>query len=282
MKKYICFIFVLSLLFYSCNKIDGDERFEDYVLEVGNKIILVEDFTGQKCVNCPDAASILSRLNGITSNHLIIVSMHAGGFSMGTPLFNAIANEYMTSLNLKNNPSVSIDKIINIDGNSNTWPDPIIERVKLNSVCDISTILSYNEVAKKLSAVSDIHFVDNVGEKLGVQYYILRDGIISPQLGSDGKTIPDYEHNHVFSGTLYTDKWGEALVGESDDNTYKKGNIYKSNKTPEFELKSDWDPSKISVVTFVFRYSGNEASPIGEVLQANIVKLVDNQSETAE
>lgn len=278
MKKI--FIILLSVLFYSCNKLEGDERFEDYVLEVGNKMILVEDFTGQKCVNCPDAASMLSRLNGITSDHLIIVSMHAGGFSIGTPLFNTIANDYMTSLNLKINPSVSIDRTINIDGNSNTWPDPIIERARLNSVCDISTVLSYNATTKKLSAVSDIHFVDDVTDKLGVQYYILRDGVISWQAVHDG-TIPDYEHNHVFSGTLYADKWGESLTGESD-NTYKKGNIYKSMKTPDFELKGDWDPSKVSVVTFVFRYSGNEKSPIGEVLQANIVKLVDGKAETVE
>lgn len=281
MKKIIYLISVLCLFFYSCDKLEGDERFGDYNFEVGNKIILVEDFTGQKCVNCPGAALILSNLNKAAQGHLVIVSMHAGGFAYKTPLEHQTAVDYMNALGLKNNPSVSIDRQVNIDGAANTWSEPIIEKVKLNAVCDINTVLSYNASNRKLSAESDIEFVDAVGERLGIQYYVLRDGVISFQLMSNGEAIYDYEHNHVFSGTLYTDKWGEALVGESD-NTYKKGGIYKSKKTPEFELMSDWDPSKISVVSFVFRYSGNEASPIGEVLQANIVKLVDFMSETEE
>lgn len=272
MKKLLYLLSASFILFSSCEKLDGEERFDDYTLEVGDKYVLVEDFTGQRCVNCPDAALMLSNLNKAAQEHLIVVSMHAGGFAIQTPLEHQTAVDYMNSLGLKNNPSVSIDRTNNIDGNSNTWAQPIIERVKLNAVCNIKTDLEYNGETRKLTAKSDIAFSETVKEKLGVQYYVLRDGIVDFQSTHNGVN-GEYVHDHVFSGTLYTDKWGAELPGDAG-NTYKSGSVYGSVKTQEFELPADWDASKISVVTFVFRYSGNSQSPIGEVLQADKVHLV--------
>lgn len=272
MKKLLYLLSASFILFSSCEKLDGEERFDDYTLEVGDKYVLVEDFTGQRCVNCPDAALMLSNLNKAAQEHLIVVSMHAGGFAIQTPLEHQTAVDYMNSLGLKNNPSVSIDRTNNIDGNSNTWAQPIIERVKLNAVCNIKTDLEYNGETRKLTAKSDITFSETVKEKLGIQYYVLRDGIVNYQSTHDG-IVDEYVHNHVFSGTLYTDKWGVELPGDTG-NTYKSGSVYGSTKTQEFELPADWDASKISVITFVFRYSGNSQSPIGEVLQADKVHLV--------
>lgn len=268
MKRFVYFLAASLALFSSCEKMDEGERFEDYEFELGDKYILVEDFTGQKCVNCPDAAEFLKQMNPLFDDHMILVSMHAGGFALGTPLYNQTAQDYMNALNLKNNPAVSIDRVYNSDGAYTAWSDPLIERVKQNAVCSIDAKLTFSSDNKKVSAVSEVSFKEDVSYKVGVQYYVLRDGIIGYQQSHDG-VIPQYEHNHVFSGTMYSNIWGEALAGE-EDGSYKNGSAYTSLQTPEFDLK-DWDASKVSIVAFVFKYT--DGNSMGEILQATKVEL---------
>lgn len=274
MKKILYFVSTLLFTLTSCEKLDGKDRFEPSGLEVGNKMILVEDFTGQKCVNCPSAATFLSELNEGLGDKLIIVSMHAGGFATGTPLYNETAQKYMTSLNLVNNPAVSVDRTFNSDKQYQDWAEPLSKRATLNAVCGINTVLNYDEANKTVSASSEITFAEDVNEKLGVQYYVLCDGIVNYQMSHEGFSA-DYVHNHVFSGTMYSDIWGAELPGESGEK-YLKAGVYKAVDTPKFDLtKINGKVEDVSVVTFVFRYSGNAESPIGEVLQASKVKLIN-------
>lgn len=270
MRKVSYFIVLFLGIFVSCEKIDGDERFIESGSKIGNKMILVEDFTGQKCVNCPSAATFLSDLNEALDNHLIVVSMHAGGFALKTPLYNETAQTYMSSLNLSSNPAISIDRVYNSDQQYQDWAQPLTERVSLNSVCNINTELIYDEEGKNVTAMSNISFIEDFAGKVGVQYYVLRDSIVDFQQSNTG-FILQYVHNHVFSGTMYSDIWGQELPGKTDGK-YVKDIVYKSPETSIFDLK-DWDPAKVSIVSFVFKYTDD--NEIGEVLQANKVKLLN-------
>ena len=87
-------ILLLSLLplLFSCDYIDENERFivvdshfEQPDTESVVKNVLLEDFTGQRCVNCPRGSEVIEQLQEAYPERLIAVGIHGGplGFSGG-------------------------------------------------------------------------------------------------------------------------------------------------------------------------------------------------------
>ena len=74
MKKII-YLCLLTVVLGSCTEI------APVVPALGDRKVLVEEFTGVRCVNCPAGASELENLKGIYGERLVIVSIHAGDFS---------------------------------------------------------------------------------------------------------------------------------------------------------------------------------------------------------
>ena len=76
----LCF-FILSLTF-SCDKIEKD-NFTDpnATFPWLGKKVLVEDFTGYKCTNCPAAATELHNIEEFYPDKVIGIAIHAGSFA---------------------------------------------------------------------------------------------------------------------------------------------------------------------------------------------------------
>lgn len=257
----------------SCNDdFDGSNRFKDNPLPVADKRVLVEDFTGQNCVNCPDAAQMLTSLKETTfTDHMIVVAMHAGGLSLGTPLHNDVAQTYMTALGMgSSNPAISIDRAYSDDGVYTNWPSHIADRVALAPACEIESSVSTTN-GRTITVSSQVTFSSTVSDNLGVQHWLVEDGIIDYQVTHTGVQM-DYVHNHVFRSCLYDDIWGVSLP-TTDDGGYLAGQSYMAPATPGYIIPDDWDMDNLSIVSFVFRYSTDESNPIAEVLQTNITHL---------
>ncbi len=282
MKKNVIYAAAASLLLglAACSdELNGDDRFmaNPNPPEVTTKRFIVEDFTGQLCINCPVAAEMLSGLKEDNyGDNMILVAMHAGGLSLGTPLHNDVAQSYMDALGLKNNPAISIDRQYSDDGVYTNWGNPIAERAMATAPCEITpTVVQTGN--RKFKVVADVDFLSTVAGgsgddavRLGVQHWVVQDSIVSPQITPTGLEA-SYLHNHVFRGCMYENIWGTELAKYGDD--YEEGERYTSLLSDEFTIPEDWDIDDMSIVSFVFHYSDDEANPIGEIIQANMVKL---------
>lgn len=74
----------------ACSNIDEDDRFiEVEPVEVAKRV-LIEDFTGQRCINCPKASEVIENLQKeYGADNVIAVAIHSGPYSkdfMGNPL----------------------------------------------------------------------------------------------------------------------------------------------------------------------------------------------------
>ena len=258
----------------SCNDdFDGANRFMDNPnQEEGTNTFIVEDYTGQFCVNCPQAAQMLSNLkDSVYGDRMIIVAMHAGGLSLGSPLHNQQAQTYMDALGLKNNPAVSVNRSYNDDGVSTNWLSHIASIATGSTYCDIEQTVDYpSENTVKISAI--VRFTNMVRGNFGVQHWLLEDGVVSPQTGHDGINL-NYEHNHVFRTCLYEDVWGMPLLGSSNDGIYEADVEYQAQPSLVYEIPNDWVKDNLSIVTFVFRYSDNSSNPIAEIVEATITNI---------
>jgi len=186
---------------------------------VNQKKILLEDFTGMKCPNCPRAARTATTLTSQNAN-LVVVAVHAGGFAQPFGKY---------TLDLRTNVG---DKWNSSEGFSiPSYPNGIINRkryganelvvidTKWSSVIDAAksdpmrlkllVTSKYDTTVKSLNVSATATFVTANANDVNLTAIIIEDGIVGKQL--DGSVdIEEYDFEHVLRGTLNGD-WGQKL-----------------------------------------------------------------------
>ena len=72
-------ILLAALVLGACNNIAPEDRFIEVASATVKRKVLVEEFTGQRCLNCPEAANELARLQAqYGGDTLIVVAIHGG------------------------------------------------------------------------------------------------------------------------------------------------------------------------------------------------------------
>ena len=119
MRKYLKYLLLISI--FSCDKIESPlpeeyGKFDwslypgdpiDYSYDLVNpetnwgpnnnpKSILLEDYTGHKCTNCPAAAQIAKDLEDDSSKNVIVASVHASQDGAFQATDNLFTNNYET------------------------------------------------------------------------------------------------------------------------------------------------------------------------------------------
>lgn len=256
----------------SCSNIDeGDRLIYVKPAEVG-RAVLIEDLTGQRCINCPDGTDII---NGIIETYgednVIAVGIHSGplgfkGNAKRVGLMTDTGDEYYkywaNGTNL-GQPSAIFNRKKGkgpID-NYNNWAAEVgrIISEKANLSVDIAN--AYDAKTRTLTTKVGAFGVNGtVSGKL--QVWIVEDGIKAMQMMPDGSANQDYIHNHVFRAAV-NGTWGEEV-------TVKEGET--TSKDYSYVLPETWNAENISVVAFVYNDNGVE----------NVAKkhIVEHEEET--
>ena len=242
----------------SCSNIDeGDRLIYVKPAEVG-RAVLIEDLTGQRCINCPTGTDII---NGIIETYgednVIAVGIHCGplgfaGNSKRVGLMTDTGVEYYkhwaNGTNL-GQPSAIFNRKKGkgpID-NLNNWAAEVglIISEKANLSVDIAN--AYDAKTRTLTTKVGAFGVNGtVSGKL--QVWIVEDGIKAMQMMPDGSANQDYIHNHVFRAAV-NGTWGEEV-------TVKEGET--TSKDYSYVLPETWNAENISVVAFVYNDNGVE------------------------
>lgn len=254
----------------SCSNIDEEDRLI-YVkpAEVG-RAILIEDFTGQRCVNCPTGTEII---NGIVDTYgednVIAVGIHSGplgfaGNSKTVGLMTDTGNEYYTRWDKENKmgqPWVIFNRKTSPDSHYNNWAAMVSTIISEKANLSVKIANAYDAATRTLTTTVGADGVNGtVNGKL--QVWIVEDGVKALQMMPDGKSNKEYIHNHVFRAAV-NGTWGE-------DVTVKEGET--TTKQYSYKLPEAWNADNIAVVAFVYNDSGVE----------NVAKkhLVEHEGET--
>jgi len=290
MKNYIKILtlfFVFGLLWASCDKIsypyteggNGGDVTNDTVRKV-----LLEDFTGHRCNNCPQAHKIVEDLQTLYGKQLIAVSIHAGIFAKpksapydydfrtaeGTILFN--------SFGVSSNPIGMVNRVKQGNGGYLVDKGAFATEVskKIDSLPEEPELYIYlkpvfNTSDSTINLQADVTFLSNLpAGKFNLCVMITESDIIEAQLNQDptlGNTpdILDYHHNHVLRGMLTT-TWGDEIL----DGTASDGMVINKSYSG-FKLGKDWNPKNCHIVAFVYYADGAKEK---EIIQAQEVELM--------
>ena len=84
MKKIFMVIAGIAAMLSACDNVDSNDRLIYVPPAAVGRCVLIEDFTGQKCLNCPRAAEVIEQLQKqYGADTVIAVAIHAGPLSVG-------------------------------------------------------------------------------------------------------------------------------------------------------------------------------------------------------
>jgi thiol-disulfide isomerase/thioredoxin len=245
--------------------------------------VLVEDYTGHKCGNCPTAADVLTTLETQYPGKIIPLAIHAGFFAgINTTTyptdFRTIAgNAYDTQFGISTagNPNGLINRVGYGTGGFikaySVWGSEVSQMVTQSAKFQIKIkntfITSSNSINTDITVKS---LANNTGTyKLVV--LLTEDSIIAEQidyrLPSGSQLINNYQFNHVLRGAINSE-WGDAIFTTS--NPALNDSVVKSYSN--YIINSTYKAAKCHVIAYV--YDADAASPTYyEVLQAEEEKV---------
>lgn len=224
MKK-IVYIATILLALVSCQSVPENERLIS--VDPGeirsNRTTLICEFSGVKCVNCPDAAEEAHRMLEMWPENLVVVEVHPPS----NPFCQNAKYDYTC-------PAADIyykrfggsaetgfpTGIINLTGvftAYSLWSSVYASSAVKQSTLHLSAEVSYTEESRSLSADVTLSNLDTKPQELHLIGWLTEDSIVGAQRMPDGTTKSDYVHNHILRDTL-TQAWGEpvALVASHD------------------------------------------------------------------
>lgn len=217
--KNIFSILVAACALAACDVIPEGERIEEVETEA-KRVVLLQEFTGQQCVNCPEAAKIATGLLEAYPENVVVVALHAKGHGfvpswsgdLGLPKDEAM--EYLrfyggdatTGL-----PSGVINGI-QFEGkyiqDRSTWTAQVASQMELEPDCVMD--MEHSVDGKKHTVTVKLDPSDKLDYNVSLILWLIESGMIGQQSSQTEGTIKDYVHNHAFRECL-NGLWGEEL-----------------------------------------------------------------------
>lgn len=253
----------------SCDDVKEDDRLIKIERPEVARKVLVQEFTGINCVNCPTGAATIHDLQELYPGSIIAVGLHPGGTGFSGPigtfnLNNELATTYFNYYNPAGFPAAVIDGQAPIT-NITAWNGSIMSQISKAAAGEIELTPTYDADTRTVTVDYEVTLNSVFTSTLNINIWVVENGIRGPQK-SGNTIIPTYEHNHVLRGSL-TGDWGIAL-----NSTFLPDEVYTG--TVSLTLDAAWVAENCQLVAFL-------QSDSKEVHQAMETSLIpDSESDT--
>ena len=263
------------LLFIGCDKVDNPIpytapvntdglTFDTSIVESSPTMrkIVLEEFTGHRCSQCPTGAAEIANLVSTYGSQLIPVSMHAGWFAQPwAPGSGQYETDFRTNIGETFNgfglyaplsyPAGMVSRIEDngsITNGQNDW-DNIIQTI-VNDVPKVSIKITnlYNDSARVIKEIVETEWLSTEPNSYKLQVYLLEDHITDWQL-SGVNDIATYDHRHVIRKALNSD-FGTVIPSSSIGNT--------DLQEFTFEIPIEWNVDECIIVALVYDVTTQE------------------------
>ncbi len=231
--------------------------------------VIIEDFTGHKCVFCPAAADLAHQLHMENPTRVFTAGIHAGPDGIGD--FQSVSPpDYPTDFTnpqgveigqyfgendggFPGNPRGTVNRFDNgtIFQSPAQWTSMTNEIISSNDLkVNLQSQLNYYEVTKGafLHVEADPLFED-VSENLAIMVYLLEDSLVGDQKMADNSHNTSYVHRDIHRGNLNNETFGRPITSENLVNN--KYLINYSFAVPD-QLDGTYNPSNMHLLICVF------------------------------
>lgn len=282
----------IGFSFFSCDEIEkneyltyidpGDEE-EPEVIPSENKVqkVLIEDFTGHRCPNCPYAAEVAKTIMEKNTNVFLIGIHNSGNFSK--PYGDYYTNDFETAegeelkkqliLNDKF-PSGFFNRKENQNTSYTTWEAKASEASEATPLMYMTLKgSSFDTITTEISAKVSFDLPEGYVENLSLVLAVTEDKIIGYQTKlENGKNIhiAEYEHNHVLR-QMPDGAWGVSLPFTEEDINTKSFRALRK----KFTLRDDDKAHLVWENCHLIAYFIKSNTERQEIIQAEQIALKD-------
>lgn len=254
---------IMASAFVACDDIAENDRFIKVEATVPERVVLIEDFTGQNCSNCPDAHVIIESLEEQYGDAVVAVSIHGGKLAISRDftvfgalvgLANPEGEYYNTKFQIPSWPK----GMINRNGQLYEYADwastirneiarPTDLGIELNANLVDKADATSGETSKSISI--DVELLPQADIDGALQVWVLESGIVARQTTLSGRDN-QYVHNNVLRA---------AVNGNDGEPVQLKKGVHHSASYSidvRYNDKERWNPDNLSVVAFVYAADG--------------------------
>jgi len=277
MKVFFERVWILVVIFFTAISCDYvSEPFQDNgggpidTNDVVMRNILIEDYTGQRCNNCPkatDAIKVIKGLNGY-EGRVVSIAIHTGFFSVpGASPFDADfrtteGNTLESFFNPSGYPTGMVNRIdypTDPFKSYTSWADETSAFIDIEADLSVDISANFDSGNRQVSISVDSEVFNEIVGDFNIVLLLAEDSIVSPQVTPTGNVL-DYVHNYVLRKSSNS-IWGESYInGSAAEGT-------KLNYTGTITIKNEWREDHCRIIAFVYSTSNQE------IIQVNEIKL---------
>lgn len=290
MKKIFLLVATGAFLFASCDKVENPYPVEadqgDYSLYPGGdsttywatdgpvftanpntlRNVVIEDFTGHKCNNCPTAADTAEAIHDDYPSRVYVATIHAGPSGLGG--FQQTDATYTTDWTNQDgidigehfgdlpgsqfigNPSGMVNRIVN--GGQHTqsmsqWRNNSVAAMQEQLKVNIQSAGNFYASTSGMFLHTEIDVLDQtIADDLYTVVYLIEDTVVGKQKMPDNTTNDTYVHKEVMRGCVLSGWSGIKLDdgNEVEANKYRLDYIFTLDQTK-------YDPSNMHLLIYV-------------------------------
>jgi len=261
----------------NANSVSDTTYLESPVATAAAKNVLIEEFTGVQCPNCPAGHAVVDGIEAQYPGRIAAIALHPNN-SLGRPfpfslqnLITASSTSLLAYLaDPSSEPCAGVDRQLfqgqtYILTDRNSWPGFVQSEIVLTPQVNIILSDQFNAATSQLNVIAEVHYTQNVSQPNNITIALTEDSIVTAQL--NGFVIDTfYTHNNVLRNILTST--------EGDNVAYNSGVTLVAGRVVRLvyqtTLNSLWKPQNMHIVAFVHEHASSQV-----VYQASIIKLTN-------
>ena len=218
--SFFCFAFACTEVPVEINPSGNTNNNENSDLKTQLQNVLIEEFTGVQCVNCPAGSEAIEQLLERHGDRLVAVTIHAGFWSrkLSSSKQDLKNDASVALLNLLGEPLGYPAAAINrkafdvgegLHLNKDDWAGIINSEKELDPSIALELDSQYDPNTRKLKVTVGMYQREEVGAEVRLTVMLTESNIIDAQKTPTG-TVDDYVHNHVIR-EMFTNYTGDVV-----------------------------------------------------------------------
>lgn len=232
-----------------------EDRVIEPLIPTGDRVILLEEFTGKGCTNCPKGSREIDNLLSLYGDNLVAVSIHAGFFAdpdffplgsfdlrtdEGEQLFDYLGPNFGYPAGIVNRTEFNGF----LQHGHTAWAAFIAEDLSQPPRVEFTVSHDYDPTARALSVQVSGRAKEELQGDIRISVMITEDGIIDAQDDSEaGGIVENYEHKHVLRGMA------TPFDGAHVASTLNQGQNFSGQY--DITFPQAWDDMRCNLVVFV-------------------------------
>lgn len=226
-----------------------------------NRNILLEDYTGHKCVYCPAAADIGEAIETANPGRVFVASIHTspGGtgpfqetdanfpYDFTNPQGIAYGATFQNGFGFDANPKGTVSrKVFNgtMFQGANNWTNATQQALTENDLkVNLQGVVNFYPTTRGVFLHTEVDTMSMAASDVSIVVYLIEESFVSKQKFPAGVVEETYVHHNVHRGSIDGQAFGRSLLAED----LSSGKFYLDYS---YKLPAQYDPANCHLLVY--------------------------------